>query len=196
MKTGKVYAVLLAAGTSRRFGAAKLLEPWHGRPLLHYPLEAAREACPGRVCVVTGHCHEDIARAVDRIADEVVFNPQYEHGIGTSLACGVRACSNSADGIVVMLADQPLVTGTHLGRIIDRWSGAPDRIVATGFDETRGPPVLFGRQYFDALEELSGDAGARTVLEENEAAVEVERFDDAAIDIDTRADMESLSVRR
>ncbi|MDH4003964.1 MAG: NTP transferase domain-containing protein, partial [Gammaproteobacteria bacterium] len=89
--------------------------------------------------------------------------------------------------------DQPLITAHHLQALIDTWSGADDEIMATAFAGTTGPPVLFPRGAFEALGELSGDEGAKSVLRDPRFDVRTVPFEDAAVDIDTPTDLEKLA---
>jgi molybdenum cofactor cytidylyltransferase len=196
MPGNNIYAIVLGAGVSRRFGAPKLLQPWKGRPLLQHALEAAQAACPARVCLVVGHEHAAVSDAAGGLADRIVHNPDYALGLGSSIAHGVRACGDEADAVMLVLADQPLVTPSHLLTIIASWSGNPESIVATQFGDAKGPPVLFGRKHFAALENLSSDVGARQVLQDNAGAVSLVRFEDAATDVDTPADLRDLNAPR
>ena len=187
-----IYCVVLAAGRSQRYGRTKLLEVLDGKTLLHHALETAQAACPGRVCLITGNQAGAILDAARGLADLGVHNPDFETGIGSSIRRGVIACRDRADAMLVVLADQPLVTGAHLSELIATWAGKANSIVATAYADTRGPPVLFDSAYFDRLEELEGDTGARHVLGENQEAVSSVRFEHAKFDIDTPADLETL----
>ena len=91
--------------------------------------------------------------------------------------------------MAMLFADQPLITARHLQALIETWSGADNEIVATSFSGTMGPPVLFPRGAFEALCTLSGDTGAKSVIEDPRFDVKTIPFEDAAIDIDTPADL-------
>lgn len=189
----RIYAAVLAAGKSERFGASKLLQPLHGRPLIASALTTAQAAVPGNVILVTGHDASAVADASDGLADEVVFNGDYESGIGTSIALAARTCRDAADALVIMLADQPLITPSHIEALVEHLDGRPDRIVATAYSGTLGAPTLFGRNFFDALARLEGDCGAKPVLLENDQVVDAVEFEPASIDIDTPADLSAAA---
>ena len=192
----KTYIIFLAAGQSKRYGETKLLEEYDGRPLLQHALAAGQEACPGRVCLVTGHASENIINAASGLADDVVLNRRYRNGIGSSIAKSVSHLREEASAVIIMLADQPLVTAAHIGQIIEKWGNDPDAIVATRYSGVDGPPVLFGQSYFAELCELEGDAGARHVLQAHQDAVRTVEFAPAAIDIDTPDDLKALLSQR
>ncbi len=195
MTMSDVTALVLAAGSARRFGANKLLQTLGDEALLRHSLLAANEAFAGRVTLVTGEDADRVANAAFDLADRVVFNPDYAAGIGTSIAAGARACCGVSDALVVMLADQPLITAGHLRALVTQWDGKPERIVASGYAGTLGPPALFGRDYFDALGSLTGDRGAKAVIEANAQSVVTLAFEPASIDIDSPADLAAVARR-
>ena len=121
-----------------------------------------------------------------------MFNPDSEAGIGTSIAIAARTCASNADALVIALADQPLVTASHLTALASTWSGDSNQIVATEFSATLGPPALFGSGFFAELAELKGDQGARRIVRRNSQAVVAVNFEPASIDIDTPSDLDSL----
>lgn len=187
-----VRACVLAAGTSTRFGATKLVRHLRGKPLIQHALLAAQGACIGRVTLVVGHDEDAVVAASAGLGDKIVVNSEHQLGIGTSIAAGIRACRDGADAILIMLADQPLVTTAHLDELIDNWSGADDEIIASSFEGIASPPILFPRNAFDTLCELSGDAGARKILANKEFHVRHINFPPASKDIDTPEDLRNL----
>ncbi|MDJ0792761.1 MAG: nucleotidyltransferase family protein [Woeseiaceae bacterium] len=186
-----VRIAILAAGQASRFGANKLMQLWRGQPLLSYVLEAASRTCPGQVLVVTGADAETIAPVCAEFGADTVLNPSFASGIGTSIATAARACKGDADGMLLLLGDQPLVTAAHLGELIDLWNGDPERICASRYAGTQGPPVLFGGAYLARLSELNDDSGAKEVVTGNDRVIAID-FEPAAIDIDELDDLLQL----
>ena len=195
MTRGKVCIVMLAAGRSERFGAAKLLANYRGKPLLQHALSAAQTACPGSVYLVVGHDHDEVSDAAIGLADTVIFNEAYASGMGSSIACGVRACREQSDAILIMLADQPLVSSSHLAELMNRWTGKQSEIIASRFSGVSGPPVLFANALFDQLEDLHNDVGAREILHRSSSILRTVEFEAASIDIDTPTDLAKLADR-
>ena len=188
---GNVFAVVLAAGTAERFGRTKQLEVLEGKTLVGRAMSIARDVCGIRTLLVAGHDSVPVVEAAGELG-YVVVNDDYEDGIGGSIATAARAISLVADAILLMLADQPLITTTHLEALLDVWSGKHDEIVATSFADALGPPVLFPRGAFETLSEMSGDTGARGLLEQDGFNVTTVAFADAEIDIDTPEDLGRL----
>jgi molybdenum cofactor cytidylyltransferase len=187
-----LYACVLAAGKSSRFGATKLVQPFRGKPLVQHALIAAQGACEGRVLLVVGHDQDSVVEASAGLFDELVVNNEFDFGIGTSISASARACQEDADAVLVILADQPLITEAHIRNLIDTWSGAENEIVSTSFGGISGPPILFPRDAFPALSELRGDSGAKSLLSNDEFVVSSVDFPPAGFDIDSPEDLKLI----
>ena len=133
-----------------------------------------------------------VARAARDAPQFLLVNERHDDGLGGSIALAAAAVSHVADALLLLLADQPSITAQHLRALIDRWSGADNEIVASAYSGTSGPPVLLPRGTFSALCGLTGDRGAKSVLEDPEFDVTTIPFDDAAVDVDTPADLKQF----
>ncbi len=105
----------------------------------------------------------------------------------------MRSVQHQARAIIILLADQALITAAHVRELRDAWSGADDEIVATAFGDTAGPPVLFPCACFGDLATLHGDAGGRHLLDNERFRVKKIDFEPAAVDIDTPEDLKQIS---
>jgi molybdenum cofactor cytidylyltransferase len=181
-----VVFVLLAAGASTRFGKANKLEAaLLGQPV-GFHLVTALAAVPFRDrLVVRGGCRLDfMARGFTEIPNE-----QPNLGMSESVKLGVRhARDMDAAAVLIALADMPRVTAAHVHRLLDA-AGAPDAIIASSDGIKPKPPALFGRDRFDSLLNLHGDAGARDLLR---AGRHVVTSLAELIDIDTPEDLDRL----
>ena len=186
----RIAAVVLAAGQSRRMGAAnKLLAEVNGAAMLDRALEAARASQAASVLVVTGHERERIEAVV---AAPTVHNPDYADGLSTSLRVGIAALPEDVDGAVVLLGDMPFVSAAHIDRLIAAFNPLEGRsICVPTFNGKRGNPVLWGRDLFADLRHVSGDVGARHLIGANgNLLVEVPMPDAGVLcDIDTPASL-------
>jgi len=187
-----IFAAVLAAGCSSRFGTTKQAVPLDGVPLVRRAVDMATEVCENRVVTVIGHDSAVVLKAMNSHSAFIVVNKDYADGLGSSIATAARVCRGSADALLLLLADQPFVTAEHLRQLIDTWSGSEDEIVATAYSGTQGPPVLFPRGALDALGSLTGDRGARAFFNDSRFSLKTVQFEPAAIDIDTPADLASL----
>ena len=188
----RVYAVVLAAGTATRFGSAKQLAIVGDRPMVTHAAETAAHACGDRMLLIAGRESGSVARACQGLPGFIAVNDDYANGIGTSIASAANRLQYVADAILITLADQPLVTATHLLALINAWNGDADAIVATGFASTSGPPALFARACFGDLANLRGDNGARSLLSDPRFSLTTVDFEPAAIDVDTPDDLRRI----
>ncbi len=185
----KLFAVVLAAGLSSRFGRTKQTATINGDALVKRAFEAARGACGDRCITVIGYDAAAVLCAMKANSGFVVVNEDYEKGLGSSIAAAARACGAHVDALLLLLADQALVTSKHLRALMDAWSGDADEIVATAYDDTLGPPALLPSATFDELRALSGDHGARELFTDGRFTLKTVRFEPAAVDIDTPEDL-------
>jgi CTP:molybdopterin cytidylyltransferase MocA len=202
---GRVTAVVLAAGGSRRLGRPKQLVRAGGEPLVR---RAARVACASsceRVIVVVGASALDVHATLEGLAVETVYNDEWQEGIASSIRCGATEAlryppappyphdPTEPSGAVVFLAcDQPALTAAHLDELVAAWkAGAP--AVGSRYGDTLGVPALFAASLLPALLELSGDRGAKAVLASCPGSVAVD-WADGAFDVDTEADVQRMAA--
>lgn len=184
-----VAAIVLAAGRSTRMGPHnKLCENLNGSPLVRHAVEAALASRADPVLVVTGHDSDAVRAALAGLDVRFVHNPDYAAGLSTSLKAGLAAVPPASAGALVLLGDMPNITDGIINRLIVRLgeNGEAKAIVPTVLGH-RGNPVLLTRALFDDIADLTGDAGARKLLDQaGEAVIEVAIDDPAiALDIDT-----------
>jgi molybdenum cofactor cytidylyltransferase len=186
-----VAAVVMAAGRSTRMGTNKLLALLKGKPLVRHVVEAALASRASPVLVVTGHQDGEVRSVLDGLDVTFVHNADFAAGMAGSVAAGVAAVGNEHAGAVILLGDMPLVTPALINRLIDCF-GERDGLsavvpVAGG---RRGNPVLLSRSLFAQVMQLTGDSGARMLLEQaGDMVAEV------LVDVDTRKALEALTSR-
>jgi molybdenum cofactor cytidylyltransferase len=159
--------VLLAAGGSSRMGRAKQLLPVRGRPLVRHVAELVLRAPVAPVVVVLGAHADAIAPVLADLPVHVALNPDWSEGLGSSLRAGVAAARRQAPqlaALLVVLADQPEIPPAHLAALIARFREGGCTIVASSVGGVPVPPVLFAACWFDELERITGDQGARALL--------------------------------
>ncbi|HSS63567.1 MAG TPA: molybdopterin-binding/glycosyltransferase family 2 protein [Gammaproteobacteria bacterium] len=189
----RVYAVVLAAGQSRRMGGCnKLLEEVEGVPLVRKAVDAAAASICDGVLVVTGHEAARVESAVARAGVETARCRDYASGLSASLRAGIAALPEECDAAVVCLGDMPYVSSAHIDRLIADFDPLRGRAVCVPtFRGKRGNPVLWDRRFFSELMDLKGDVGARHLIGEHAHLVcEVAMDDDGVLtDVDTPQDL-------
>ncbi len=180
--------VLLAAGESRRYGAPKQLALIQGEPMLRRVARIALDAGVP-VVVVIGSQADQIATALEGLPVQIVRCEDWSDGMGNSLAAGARAVEVSfpdASGLLLCLADQPLVETAMLTLLLHRHQQVPQKILATEHQQALGPPIMFPRDCVAELTRWSGENGARALLQRESHRVE-RCLASAGIDVDTPA---------
>lgn len=182
--------VILAAGGSRRFSGCKVLTPVSGKPMLQWSIEKARACVGEHLYIVTGGWQNQIADAmacgtIDRVA--TIANRNWQQGLGHSIASAATHLADRYHNLLLLAADQIAITRTDLEAIMQ---GADGRhIVAAYYAGKPGIPALFPKRCFTDLSRLSGDQGARRLLLAQPDTVRHIDCPNAAIDIDTRDDL-------
>lgn len=191
-----IGALILAAGSSRRAGSInKLLVPLSDNTAM--VTRVAQEVCRSKVSqviAVTGHQHEHVESALEATAVQCVHNKAHHTGMASSVVIGVSQLLEQ-DAILVCLGDMPHVKAELIDQLIEAYRQTPGKsIFLPVADEQRGNPVLFSKVFFDSLLALTGDIGARRIVQQHPHEVfEVPVQTDSILkDYDTPAELASL----
>jgi molybdenum cofactor cytidylyltransferase len=187
-----LYAVVLAAGASTRFGSPKQLVRIAGRPLLHTAVTRAAEVTGNALIVVLGAGAAELAPLLKHSPGSVVVNQEWREGLASSIRAALARLPASCSGVMLLLADQAAVTADDLRRLAGSWRKQPQHIAAALYAGTSGVPAIFPRSAFRDLSELRGDVGARAILRRNADRVVRVPMPSAALDIDTPEDLLAL----
>ncbi len=187
-----IAGIVLAAGTSSRFGRTKQVEVIAGKPLAQHAVDALTGAGLGEVIVVLGHDAETLRSSVALPANgRFVENPAFSTGMASSLTAGLDAASERAEAAVILLADQPGITPEHVRALVEAFEARRSRIVRLAFLDGPGPSLL-SRAIWPEARALEGDVGARALAERHPEWVEhVEISENAPPDIDTVRDLDA-----
>ena len=188
-----ITGVVLAAGSSSRFGRTKQVERYRGAPLVQHPVDALEEAGVDEILIVLGHDAPAVRDAL-RLPENarIVQNTAHSDGQATSLLAALRSAHAGSDGAVVLLADQPGITARHVRALVGSFEDGPSGIVRLRFRDGPGPALL-GRDVWPAAMQLEGDSGARALIGAHADVVrEVQLDEDRPPDIDTPEDLSRL----
>lgn len=186
---GSLGGILLAAGASTRMGAVKQLLPWKNSTLLEYSIQQLRQSNIDHLVVVLGANEKLILENADLKSIDVVVNPDWEKGMATSIATGLRYLLNKTSDIqsvLIALADQPLLDSDYYNKLINKNLVLENKIVCSAYSDQYGVPAIFDRDYFDNLLNLDGQKGARALLRGGDVKVATVDAGDLAVDLDTK----------
>lgn len=179
-----IGAIVLAAGGSKRLGEPKQLVRLGGETLLERAVRVAREARCSPVIVVLGAEYVQVLTGCSLGDVVTVINDEWQNGMSSSIRLGVHALRNVAgevDGVVVLTCDQPAVTADHLRSLM-----AGIEVKASRYEGRNGIPIYFPKGSLDALTTLTGDSGARELLQN----ASHEDLPGGELDVDTADDLE------
>jgi molybdenum cofactor cytidylyltransferase len=187
-----VAGIILAAGGAVRYGDAKLLLPWRGKPLIRHVAENALQAGISKLVVVLGSTINPIQEALSGLPVEYVINNDWTQGQSTSIKKGLNALSNHCGAAMFILGDQPQIPSSLLMSLIEshRQSLAP--IIAPLVNGKRSNPVIFDRSTFLDLLELQGDTGGRAIFSKYKLEWVNWNDDRILLDVDTPEDYQRL----
>lgn len=184
----KIASIVLAAGASRRMGRPKALLPWSGGTVLQAILRAVAEAGLSSPIVVTGAHHLEISEAIGNTSATICKNPDWASGMGTSIRCGLEAALETHPkiaGLLVLLADQPLVSKDYLVQLITHFRKNNGGLVATRYPEGGGVPAILGADYFEALRSPGRQGGASSLIRGAASEAHLLEPGKAYLDMDT-----------
>jgi molybdenum cofactor cytidylyltransferase len=187
--------IVLAAGASRRMGRPKQLLQVGGRPLLEGVVASACASRLDEVVVVLGARADAILGGIDLGRARAVRNPDHAAGMSTSLRAGLEALGPEVDRAVIVLGDQPAISGALLDELLDLQERSRLPAAALSFGGLLHPPVVLRRELWGDLRSLEGDVGCRAVIRARpELVAALPAQDDLhhPVDVDTPEDYARL----
>ena len=192
MSHPELSILIPAAGASERLGQAKQLVNFNGTSLIQNAVDIALSLDPREIIVVTGANAEAVKKAVPQTPINWIHNPNWSSGMGGSIALGATAISPESTGLMILLCDQWKIQVSDLQLLAETWQSDPERIVCARAEGINMPPVIFPLSCFNELEELQGDKGARTIIDNNSHVLDSIQIENAVIDLDTQTQMKHL----
>ena len=175
-----------------RMGTAKQLLELDGKPLLVHAVEAALDSSVWPVVVVLGANAEKIRPVLARHPVLVTENPAWAEGMAASIRAGVTTLqqfSRHLDAALIALCDQPAFSSATISQLLAAQSTTARTIVAAHYAGRNGAPALFLREHFPTLTALTGEEGARELLNGDPNRVASVDLPMLALDLDTPGDV-------
>lgn len=186
--------IILAAGNSSRLGAPKQILVYRQKTLVQHVVEEAHKAHLSPIIIVTGAYADKVFENSPGLQVDIVNNPEWQQGIGSSIAAGINRIIGLAnvDNVIVAVCDQPFISASLFEWLVNERLQTGKELIACSYADTIGTPVLFSRKYFKELSQLKGGEGAKKLLQRYHDYAAVIEFPGGEIDIDTKEDYEML----
>lgn len=186
-----IFTLILAAGNASRLGRPKQLLMAQDDTLIEKCILTSLASNSSATFVVLGANADLISVPLAKYKIKIILNSEWQEGIASSIRAGIQSIQREekkADGVLILLVDQVLVTTTVINEIIEKYLKNKHKIVASKYATTIGPPALFDKEIFDDLLNLEGNAGAKKIMDKHKLDLYLIDFPDGQIDIDTMED--------
>ena len=189
-----ISAILLAAGQSKRMtGENKLTKEIKGSPLIKHSVKNILASSIDELIVILGHQKEIIEKLIDKNERvKFIFNKDFESGMASSIKTGLKHLSNKTEAFFICLGDMPMVNHDIYNQLIK--SKDNRKIIVPTYKGQQGNPVLFDKSMKEKIINISGDVGAKKILELNKDKILNVEINDQSIakDFNTQNDFNSL----
>lgn len=194
---GSNWALILAAGSSRRMGSQKLLLPYGQSTIIETVVDNVLKSSVDHVMLVLGANQEEIRDALRQKAVQFCYNTEHEKGMLSSVICGIRALPPEAVSVLIFLGDQPGISPSVTNRVIEAYNEELFGIVIPLHEHRRGHPLLVDMKYRKEVEKLDLEEGLRALrhhFPQDVMEVEVDA-PGILVDIDTPEDYREVKKR-
>ncbi len=170
-----IWAMILAAGESKRMGKPKLLLPFGKKTIIETIVATVVSSKVEQTLVILGSDRKKIEEKIKNYPVKIVYNRDFRSGMLSSVQYGFKSLPEETRAVLVVLGDQPKISTTVINKLIDAYKSAGKGIVLPVYKKERGHPVLIDVKYGEEVENLSPEAGLRgTVYNHPEDILEVE----------------------
>lgn len=190
-----IAAIILAAGTSSRTRRNKLMVDLDGEPLFMRAVRAAIKSKATPIYVVTGYRAEELEEHLENLDINILRNNDYASGVKTSIKLGVNSVPSFCDGALLIPADMPMITSSHINKMIKSFERDKERqLCITSFNGQKHNPILWSRSLYQQAELVPENAHLRTIfIEHFDYTTLVQADEDVCVDINFPYDIEVLT---
>jgi molybdenum cofactor cytidylyltransferase len=160
---GEIWAVILAAGESKRMGSPKMLLPFKGSTMLECVIANVIKSDVDEIIVVLGAEKEALIQLTGKWQIECCYNENYKEGMLSSVQCGFKNLPSSCKACLVFQGDQPLITSDTINTVINAYLSSEKGIVIPVYNNKRGHPILIDMKYRKDIDKLNRDKGLRSL---------------------------------
>lgn len=185
-----IWAIVLAAGESKRMGSPKMLLPYNDATIIGQVIRNLMDSNVDRVVVVVGANREEIMKETRRYDVFHCYNEDYKSGMLSSVKCGFYSLPEGCLAALIMPGDQPMTGPGEINRVIGAYAESDRGLVMASYNGRRGHPLIVDMKYLDEVLSLPDSEGLRALAERHPEDVLESETDDASVlrDIDTQED--------
>ena len=162
-----IKKIILAAGLSKRYGLKnKLTQHINNKPIINCLMDKLLSIYDtSELLIVTGYEHETIINLINNSDIEFIYNNDYKKGIGTSISAGIRELDKTIRGVMIVPADMPIISTKDLIKLQNKFLELNcSKVIFPKYKSQVGNPVILPKKYFNILEGLKGDFGAKSLI--------------------------------
>ena len=188
-----IWAIILAAGESKRMGSPKMILPLGGKTIIEKVIENVLSSGIDKVLVVVGSGSDKILKITGKYPVMHYYNADYKEGMLSSVKCGFNNLPPQFRAAIIFLGDQPAIKSGIIDSLIESYSGSGKGLVLPVFNNRRGHPLLIDNKYRAEITGLNGPEGLKELLNRHPDDIyEVKTYDPTILkDIDTIEDYEN-----
>jgi molybdenum cofactor cytidylyltransferase len=172
----EIWAIILAAGESKRMGFPKMLLTFNGITMIECVIGNILGSEIDNAIVVLGCDSDLLVELVEKYHVKHCYNDNYKEGMLSSVKCGFKSLPSDYEAVIVFQGDQPLITSNVINKVIDAYRLTGKGIVIPIHKKKRGHPVLISRKYCFEIESLDPLVGLRSLASQ---------FPDDVLEVDT-----------
>jgi molybdenum cofactor cytidylyltransferase len=173
---GGFWAIILAAGESKRMGFPKMLLQFNGMSMLENVILNVTGSVVDNTLVVLGAERKALTDLVSKTSVKYCFNDNYKEGMLSSVKCGFRNLPSDTEAVLIFQGDQPFISPRVINRVIEGYRSSGKGIVIPVYKDKRGHPLLIDRKYRNEIEMLDDREGLRSLSH---------KFQDDVYEVDT-----------
>ena len=160
---GEIWAIILAAGESKRMKVPKMLLPFHGKTMIERVIDNVIMSDVFNILVVLGSYRDKILESVDHLPVDYCYNANYRKGMLSSVQCGFESLPANVDATLVFPGDQPFIEPEVINLIIREYKKTGKGIVIPVYRNKRGHPLLIDSRYREVINTLDENEGLRSL---------------------------------
>ena len=159
----EIWAIILAAGESKRMKVPKMLLPFNGKTMIEKVIENVIRSEVFRTLVVLGSNRNEILGSISHLPINHCYNENYRKGMLSSVQCGFKNLPANFDAVLVFPGDQPFIEPDVINVIINTYRETGKGIIVPVYSKKRGHPLLIDFKYRDEINALEENEGLRSL---------------------------------